>query len=317
MQLEHSFTVPASLDEAYAVLTDIERIAPCMPGASLDEVGGEEFTGQVRVRLGPMEVVYHGTARFTEQDAEAHRVTLEATGNQRQGGGTAQATVRAELAEGGEGTTVTVTTDLSVTGRPAQFGRGIMDDVGATLLGQFADCLAAELTGTPDDHEEAGESAAEAGSSDTEPSGTEAPDTEAPDTDDSGDEAPDGEPAEDTASDREASDREAPAEEPSAGPEEAEDGPAGAVGMGRVDAPAETRGRGAGAVGTSRREGSPVTALASGPSADGTRRPGQRPDDAIDLLGLAGPSVLRRYGPAALLAAAAAVLAWWAARSRR
>lgn len=315
MQLEHTFTVPASLDEAFAVLTDIEQIAPCMPGASLDEVGEEEFSGQVKVRLGPMEVIYHGTARFTEQDPEAHRVTLEATGNQRQGGGTAQATVRAELAGGGEGTTVTVTTDLSVTGRPAQFGRGIMDDVGATLLGQFADCLAAELSGPP----EAGqvpEPAAEARPSDDatsedEPSEMEAADTEAADTDAS----------EDEPSDSGTAEQEAPAadtgDEPSAPPEGGGAGAAGGIGMDRVEPPTETPGRGVGAVGTSRREGSPVTARASGPSADGTRRPGQPPEDAIDLLELAGPSVLRRYGPAALLVAVAAVLAWWAASSRR
>jgi carbon monoxide dehydrogenase subunit G len=149
MELTHSFTVPIGADEAMGVLTDIERIAPCMPGASIDSVDGDEFTGRVKVKVGPMQITYRGRARFTEVDREQHRAVIEARGQETRGSGTANATVHAHLEEGDGDTRVTVVTDLSVTGRPAQFGRGVMSDVGAKLLGQFADCLSSELGAQP------------------------------------------------------------------------------------------------------------------------------------------------------------------------
>lgn len=160
MQLEHMFTVPVGAEDAFAVLTDIERVAPCMPGATLGDVDGDEFSGTVRVKVGPMEVTYEGTASFTEKDPDAGAATIEASGQQQRGAGTADATIRAVLTEDGpEETTVTVTTDLAITGRPAQFGRGVMEDVGEKLLGEFADCLADELSGRSEEQvepEEAG-----------------------------------------------------------------------------------------------------------------------------------------------------------------
>ena len=147
MQLEHSFTVPVGVDEAWQVLLDIERIAPCMPGATLDSVDGNDFTGTVKVRLGPIGVTYKGKASFVETDEAAHRVVIDAQGKDARGNGTAAAKVTATLTGDGPATAVTVLTDLNITGKPAQFGRGVMVDVGNKLIGQFADCLQGKLRG--------------------------------------------------------------------------------------------------------------------------------------------------------------------------
>ena len=148
MELEHSFTVPVPEDRAWDVLLDVERVAPCMPGASLDSVDGDEIKGRIKVKVGPIAMTYAGTARFTERDPHAHVITLEASGKETRGAGTASATVRSML-EGQDGQThVVVHTTLNVTGRPAQFGRGVMAEVGGKLIGIFAsnlaDMLAAE-----------------------------------------------------------------------------------------------------------------------------------------------------------------------------
>ena len=147
MKLEHEFTVPATLDEAWAVLLDVEKVAPCMPGATLTSVDGDDFTGTVKVKVGPIQVTYKGQAKFVEKDDAAHRVVIEASGKEARGSGTAAATVTANLRADGGKTVAHVVTDLNITGRPAQFGRGVMADVGAKLIGQFADCLADELGG--------------------------------------------------------------------------------------------------------------------------------------------------------------------------
>jgi carbon monoxide dehydrogenase subunit G len=145
VQLENSFTVPVPVDEAWRVLLDIERIAPCMPGAALDSVNGDDFTGRVKVKLGPINLTYQGKASFVEKDEAAHRAVIDAKGKDQRGNGTAAATVTASLKAEGAITRVDVLTDLNITGRPAQFGRGVMTDVGNKLLGQFADKLAAQL----------------------------------------------------------------------------------------------------------------------------------------------------------------------------
>ncbi len=145
MQLENSFTVPVPIDEAWRVLLDIERIAPCMPGAALDSVDGDSFTGRVKVKLGPINLTYQGKANFIEKDETAHKAVIDARGKDQRGNGTAAAIVTATLAPAGTSTRVDVLTDLNITGRPAQFGRGVMTDVGNKLLGQFADKLAAQL----------------------------------------------------------------------------------------------------------------------------------------------------------------------------
>lgn len=145
MRLEHEFTVPVPVEQAWDVLLDVERVAPCMPGATIESVQGDSFTGKVKVRVGPVTVAYTGTASFLEKDAETRRVVVQAKGRETRGAGTAAATVTAVLNQVDDGTKVNVETDLAITGRPAQFGRGVMDEVGAKLLGQFADCLADRL----------------------------------------------------------------------------------------------------------------------------------------------------------------------------
>ncbi len=145
MQMEHNFTVPAPIDGVWEALLDLERVVPCMPGATLTSHDGDEFAGTVKVRLGPISLQYKGTGRFTEKDEAARHAVIEASGKDARGNGTAAATVTARLAENGPETAVTVATDLSVTGRPAQFGRGLISDVSSKLIGQFADCLADEL----------------------------------------------------------------------------------------------------------------------------------------------------------------------------
>lgn len=147
MLLEHDFTVPVPVDDAWRVLLDVERVAPCMPGATLGEVNGDDFDGQVKVKVGPVTLTYKGTARFAEKDDSAHRAVIEGKGKDTRGNGTASATVTATLSPEGDKTRVDVQTDLTVTGRPAQFGRGMMADVGGKLIGQFADCLAGQLSG--------------------------------------------------------------------------------------------------------------------------------------------------------------------------
>ncbi|MGY1609276.1 MULTISPECIES: SRPBCC domain-containing protein [unclassified Geodermatophilus] len=150
MQLENSFTVPVPVDEAWRVLLDIERIAPCMPGAALDSVEGDSFTGRVKVKLGPINLTYQGKASFVEKDEAAHRAVIDGRGKDQRGNGTAAALITAQLKEEGSTTRVDVLTDLNITGRPAQFGRGVMTDVGNKLLGQFADKLAAQLASGDD-----------------------------------------------------------------------------------------------------------------------------------------------------------------------
>ncbi|MFY0407687.1 SRPBCC family protein [Solicola sp. PLA-1-18] len=145
MDLSHTFTVPASVEETWAAFNDLEGIAPCFPGAVLTGVDGDEFTGTVKVKLGPIALQYGGTGKFLERDEANRRAVIEAKGKDKRGNGTAGATVVAQLSADGEGTKVEVTTDLAVTGKPAQFGRGVMQDVSDKLLGRFVDCIATKL----------------------------------------------------------------------------------------------------------------------------------------------------------------------------
>jgi carbon monoxide dehydrogenase subunit G len=150
MQLEHSFTVPVGIERAWPVLLDIQQVAPCMPGATLNTVQGDDFTGSVKVKLGPIALTYQGKASFIEKDEAAHRAVLDAQGRDARGNGTATAKVTATLTPNGAAATrVDVATDLNITGKPAQFGRGVIADVGNKLIGQFAHCLARKLAGQP------------------------------------------------------------------------------------------------------------------------------------------------------------------------
>jgi carbon monoxide dehydrogenase subunit G len=145
VELQHEFAVPVPVARAWEVLLDVGTIAPCMPGAVVDSVDGDSFTGQVKVKVGPIAVAYAGKASFLQKDAAAHCAVIEAKGRETRGSGTAAATVTASMSEQGDSTRVTVVTDLAITGRPAQFGRGVMTDVGTKLIGQFADCVATTI----------------------------------------------------------------------------------------------------------------------------------------------------------------------------
>jgi carbon monoxide dehydrogenase subunit G len=145
MELTNDFRVGVPVERAWAVLTDVELIAPCMPGAQLQEVEGDEYRGIVKVKVGPITAQYKGAARFVERDDAAHKAVLRAEGRDTRGQGNANATITATLTPDGDGTAVTVATDLTVTGRVAQFGRGVMADVSSKLLGQFVDCLENKL----------------------------------------------------------------------------------------------------------------------------------------------------------------------------
>ncbi len=152
MELEHSFTIPVPAERAWQVLLDVGQVAPCMPGATVDSVAGDVITGRIKVKVGPVALTYSGSARFTERDEQARSVTLEASGKETRGSGTASATVRSSLQAEGSQTRVIVRTTMSVTGRPAQFGRGVMAEVGGKIIEKFASNLAAQLaSGGPAD----------------------------------------------------------------------------------------------------------------------------------------------------------------------
>jgi carbon monoxide dehydrogenase subunit G len=142
VELSNSFTVEVGPDRAWEVLTDVPAIAPCLPGAQLQEVDGEEYKGIVKVKVGPIVAQYRGAATFVEKDVEARRIVLRAEGRETRGQGNASATITARLQPAGDRTEVVVDTDLTVTGKVAQFGRGVMADVSAKLMDQFAENLA-------------------------------------------------------------------------------------------------------------------------------------------------------------------------------
>jgi len=145
VKLEHSFTVPADLDTVWAAVLDPERVAPCMPGASLSEVEGDSFKGTVKVKVGPISLQYKGSGEFLEKDEAARKVVIKAAGKDTRGNGTASATVTVTLRAEGETTAGSVDTDLSITGKPAQLGRGLISEVGGKILDSFATCLASKL----------------------------------------------------------------------------------------------------------------------------------------------------------------------------
>lgn len=146
MELTHDFTVPAPIESAWATFMDLERVGGCFPGASVDSVTADSFSGSVKVKLGPIALVYLGSGAFLERDDAAHRAVIEAKGKDKRGNGTAGATVTVHLTPAGDGTRVDVTTDLAITGKPAQFGRGVMQDVSDKLLQQFVQCIEGQFT---------------------------------------------------------------------------------------------------------------------------------------------------------------------------
>ena len=149
MDLTHRFTVPTSVDETWAHFQDIASVAECFPGATVTSAEGDSFAGSVKVKLGPIALVYNGSGTFVEKDEAAHRFVVDAKGKDKRGNGTAGAKVTLTMASADGGATdVEVVTDLAITGKPAQFGRGVMQDVSDKLLGQFVACLEQRLSGS-------------------------------------------------------------------------------------------------------------------------------------------------------------------------
>ncbi len=152
MELTHYFVVPAPIDAAWQTFMDLERVGGCFPGATVTESTGDTFAGTVKVKLGPIALQYAGSGQFIERDDAAHRAVIEAKGKDKRGNGTAGATVILQLAPAGGGshTRVDVTTELAITGKPAQFGRGVMQDVSDKLLQQFVACIENQFEALPD-----------------------------------------------------------------------------------------------------------------------------------------------------------------------
>jgi carbon monoxide dehydrogenase subunit G len=147
MDLEHSFIIPVPPEQAWQALLDVEQVAPCMPGATVDDFDGEVISGKIKIKVGPVQMTYAGKARFTEKDEATKTVVLEASGKETRGSGTASATIRSSLQDENGQTRVLVRTTMTVTGRPAQFGRGVMAEVGGRIIGKFASNLADQLSG--------------------------------------------------------------------------------------------------------------------------------------------------------------------------
>jgi uncharacterized protein len=151
MELTNEFHVAVPVSRAWAVLTDVELIAPCLPGAQLEEIEGNEYRGGVKIKVGPITAQYKGKATFIEKDDVNHKAVLRAEGRDTKGQGNASATITATLVAAGTGTDVTVVTDLTITGKVAQFGRGVLADVSAKLLGQFVNCLEHDVLVRPEE----------------------------------------------------------------------------------------------------------------------------------------------------------------------
>jgi uncharacterized protein len=149
MKVNNEFTVGVPVDEAWNIMLDLERIAPCLPGAAIQGSEDDEYQGTMKVKIGPITANYKGTVKIEEADEASHRAVLQATGRDARGQGTASATITSTLQEEGDNTRVQVETDMKLTGRAAQFGRGIAQDVATKMLGQFAECLEKEIAGSP------------------------------------------------------------------------------------------------------------------------------------------------------------------------
>ena len=292
MELDHSFTVPVPPDRAWEVLLDVERIAPCMPGATVEEFDGEVVTGRIRVKVGPVSLTYRGTAKFTERDPDTRVVVVDASGKETRGAGTASAAVRASLVPSGEGTEVSIHTTMNVTGRPAQFGRGVIAEVGGKLVEQFAANLAQMISDGgvgPDRADGAADAAvADAAVIDAGPAGA----------------GPAGAGPADAG----------PAD---AGPADA--GPAssassGAASLSTATSSAENAGDGSAATGSAvATDAGPApagseSAAAPPPVRTATVPPAAQNQDSINLVRLVGPAVLKRVLPVAAGIAALALL---------
>ena len=284
IELDHFFTVPVPPDQAWDVLLDVKTIAPCMPGATVDEVDGNVVNGRIKVKVGPVSLTYKGTAKFIERNPETHVVVIDAAGKETRGAGTASATVRASLAPetSGSGTEVTMHTTMNVTGRPAQFGRGVMVEVGGKLVEQFAANLAKLIAGDTGSAVSGGDAGSgDAGSS--APAGT---------------------------SDTGASDTGASVSGASVSGASVSGASVSGAGADGASAPAGTAGARTG----NGSSGAAVSAAAGAVAS--TSAPAQH--DSLNLVKLAGPAILKRLVPVAVGAAALVLLSrlLWRLRHR-
>jgi carbon monoxide dehydrogenase subunit G len=271
LDLSHRFTVPTSVDETWAHFNDIASVAECFPGATVTSVEGDTFQGSCKVKLGPIALVYNGSGTFVEKDETAHRFVVDAKGKDKRGNGTAGAKVTLSMAPAAAGTDVEVLTDLAVTGKPAQFGRGVMQDVSDKLLGQFVACLETRLAGADDEP---------SGGSGTIPVEAPPPPDAAP-----ADAAPD--PAAEPAAP--AMDPAAPAVDPASGPvSEPEPAPPAAPPSPVADTPA-----------------------APPPAAPRPARPAPKQDDAINLGTTVLPILFRTYWKQGLVVLVLLALVIW------
>jgi uncharacterized protein len=167
MKLENEFTVNVPVEDAWNVLLDLERVTPCLPGAALTEQSDDdEYKGEMKIRLGPVTQEYNGTVRIEEADESEHQAVLKADGKDTRGQGAATATITSTLHDEGDGSTkVRVETDMQITGRAAQFGRGVQQDVAERLLSRFAECLENEIVGGGTEEEAEAAATSEAGPS--------------------------------------------------------------------------------------------------------------------------------------------------------
>jgi carbon monoxide dehydrogenase subunit G len=280
MELDHSFTVPVPPDRAWEVLLDVERIAPCMPGATVEEFDGEVVTGRIKVKVGPVSLTYRGTAKFTERDPGTRAVVVDAAGKETRGAGTASAAIRASLVPSGEGTEVSIHTTMNVTGRPAQFGRGVIAEVGGKLVEKFAENLAQMISDGGVGADAADVGLAVAGPADAALALT------------------------------------GPADAGLAltGPADAGPADAGLAGPGPATSSAESAGDGSAATGSAvaTDAGPPAaeseSAVAPAPVWTATAPPAAQNEDSINLIRLVGPAILKRILPVAAGIVALALL---------
>jgi hypothetical protein len=298
MELTNEFVVPVPVDQAWAVLTDIEKIAPCMPGAELKEVEGDEYRGVVKVKVGPITASYRGAASFSELDAANHRAVLKAEGRETRGQGNATATITATLVPEGDGTKVEVLTDLAITGKVAQFGRGVLAEVSGKLLDQFVHNLETTVLSPGG----GAEGAAAAGADDVEGAAVAGAAATA-----AGDSAP-AAAAESAAADRAATGKAAANGKGAAG-KSAGGGAAAAAGGGTAGGGTAGGGAAAAAGGGTAAEGAAVSEAASAEEpaaapASGPRKIDSPPAEPVDLVGVAGASLGKRLIPFASIAGA-------------
>lgn len=167
MKLENEFRVSVPIERAWEVLTNIPLITPCLPGATLTDHEGEEYKGKIKIKVGPVTADYSGSAVFVQRDETARHVEISASGRDSRGSGNASATITADMTTDGDGTKVSIVTDLKISGKVAQFGKGMIAEVSGKLIDQFVDCIEQELLGEAIIDQVATESATESATAQT------------------------------------------------------------------------------------------------------------------------------------------------------